>query len=172
MARQRDYAAEYARRQARARALGFESYYERRTRGRPGAEKPAPEELARRRGHRGTRDFVRSLREGDLILCDITGIEIRRRRRMVMQFKPDRRYKTGQRPIGKQRVTVDVYERIDKTVIPANGGREREYTLRRLTREELLETIEEEERRGVIFSPSPSMDQRRLLSARETEGGY
>lgn len=145
MARQRDYAAEYARRQARARALGFESYYERRTRRRPGAPKPPAEELARRRGHRGRADFLGSLREGDLILCDITGVTISQSGR---------------------------YGPIWKTVIPGDGGVEREYVLRNQTRASLLAAILEEERRGVIFSPSPSMDQRRLLSARETEGGY
>lgn len=64
------------------------------------------------------------------------------------------------------------YSPIWKTVIPGNGGREREYVLRNQTRASLLAAILEEERRGVIFSPSPSMDQRRLLSATETTGGY
>ena len=91
---------------------------------------------------------------------------------MVDVYVPDRRFRSGRRLSGRQRVTVDVYEEIVKTVIPASGAREREFTLRRLTRAELLATIMEEERAGVIFSPSPSMDQRRLLSHTETTGGY
>lgn len=139
MARKRDYAAEYARRQERAKQLGFGSYYERRTAGVPRGER------ARVRGHRGRADFLSTLREGDLILCDITSIRLQ--------------------PNGR-------YSPIWKTVIPANGGREREYALRNQTRESLLQAILEEERRGVIFSPSPSMDQRRLLAKTDVNGGY
>ena len=157
MARQRDYRAEYERRQQRAREQGFGSYYEERVKGVPKGER------SRARGHRGTRDFVASLREGDLILCDISSVTMRTRTRR----RPDKRFKRGYRLLKDQ-----VYSAIEKTVIPASGAREREFTLRNLTRAELLAVIEEEEERGVIFSPSPSMDQRRLLSANVTEGGY
>ncbi len=139
MARKRDYAAEYARRQRKARSLGFGSYYERRTSGVPVGAR------ARARGHRGRADFLGSLREGDLILCDITGVRLR--------------------PSGR-------YDVIWKTVIPADGGPEREYALRNQTRASLLAAIEAEVDAGVIFSPSPSMDQRRLVSRADTEGGY
>lgn len=64
MARKRDYAAEYARRQKRARELGFKNYYERRTRPAPGAPKPSGEELARRRGHRAASDLEQLIRSG------------------------------------------------------------------------------------------------------------
>lgn len=146
VARQRNYRAEYERRQQRARERGFRDYYEQRTRDRPGGEKPAPEELARRRGHRSRKDFLDSLREGDIILCDITGVEFNRA--------------TGR------------YGVIWKTVIPAAGGEEREYSLRNQTRSSLRLTIEQEVERGVIFSPSPSLDQRRLLADEEVDGGY
>lgn len=139
MARQRNYAAEYRRRQEIARQRGFRSYYERRVVG------VAKGERARVRGHRSRADFLASLREGDVILCDITSVWIL--------------------PSGR-------YSPIWKTVIPANGGREREFVLRNQTRASLLAAIEAEIRAGVIFSPSPSMDQRRLLSDSETEGGY
>lgn len=136
MARKRDYAAEYARRQKRARALGFESYYERRTRGTPGAAKPSREQLAIRRGHRSSRDLVRELREGDLILCDITNV----------------RWNEGRQ----------WFNLIEKTVIPASLGPHREYTLRRVSRERLRRLIDQEIAKGAIFSPNPSQDQRRL----------
>lgn len=139
MARKRDYAAEYERRQQKARELGEGSYYKRRVKGIPKGER------AKARGHRGRADFLRSLQEGDLILCDITNITLSEKGR---------------------------YSPIWKTVIPANGGREREYALRNQTRESLLQAILEEEKRGVIFSPSPSMDQRRLLAKTDVHGGY
>lgn len=135
----RDFKAEYQRRQAQAREQGFRSYYERRVTGVPRGQR------AKVRGHRSRSDFLASLREGDLILCDIASVTIA--------------------PSGR-------YGPIWKTVIPADGGVEREYVLRNQTRASLLAAILEEERRGVIFSPSPSMDQRRLLSATVVEGGY
>jgi hypothetical protein len=146
--RRRDYAAEYARRQQRARQAGFGSYYQRRVAGVPKGER------ARVRGHRGRADFLASLREGDLIVCDITSVKTRTRRRRL----PDRRFKSGYRVVADE-----VYTAIYKTVIPADNGVEREYVLRNLTHDELLAAIEEEEARGVVFSPQPSLDQRRLL---------
>lgn len=65
-----------------------------------------------------------------------------------------------------------LYRKIEKTVIPADMGPERYYTLRRHTRERLIEIIDEEISKGVVFSPSPSMDQRRLVTEAENEGGY
>lgn len=81
-----------------------------------------------------------------MILCDITSVT----------FNP----------------ATQRYGPIWKTVIPASGRREREYVLRNQTRQSLLETIDLEIERGVIFSPSPSMDQRRLASGTDVEGGY
>lgn len=68
--------------------------------------------------------------------------------------------------------TTKRYGPIWKTVIPASGRHEREYVLRNQTRRSLLETIDAEIAKGVIFSPSPSMDQRRLASGDDVEGGY
>lgn len=66
MARKRDYAAEYARRQARARELGYENYYGRRVRAGAPPSAPAPrgEALARARGHRSSADLEALLRAG------------------------------------------------------------------------------------------------------------
>lgn len=69
MARVRDYAAEYARRQARAREAGFRSYYAKRVAG------TAPGSEARRRasGHRGPREFEKALRSGRVLAAPIRG---------------------------------------------------------------------------------------------------
>ena len=79
MARKRDYAAEYARRQARARAAGFTSLYAQRVRGgalaSPLAPRPSGEELAQRRGHRSYSDLIRSFKSGDLITIDSVASE-------------------------------------------------------------------------------------------------
>lgn len=65
MARQRDYAAEYARRQARARERGFENYYAQRIRGGAKASPltPAPtgDRLRRARGHASLSDLKAAL---------------------------------------------------------------------------------------------------------------
>lgn len=159
MARPRNYKAETARRNELARQRGAKSYYEKRVAGVPKGER------AQARGHRSSRDLVRDLKEGDLILCDITGVKYGTSRRTVKvtTYKPDRRFKTGRRPVvTSRRVTVEVFDLIEKTVIPATLGQHRDYTLRRLTREELRELIDEEIAKGAIFSPNPSQDQRRL----------
>lgn len=142
----RDSKAAYARRDARARALGYASYADYRLHlyGKlpPGPLEITSEERSKRRGHRGTADFLRELGEGDLIIM----------------------------PEGLSAVERDAqgrYVRIVKLVIDAENGRERTYTLRNLTRAELEATIAEEERKGAIFSPSPSLDQRRLLDWKE-----
>lgn len=69
--RQRDYAAEYARRQAKARSLGYGSYYQRRIRaGAPPSAAPARgERLAKLRGHRSSRDLERAIRPGTLLFA-------------------------------------------------------------------------------------------------------
>lgn len=69
----RDYAAEYARRQARARSLGYKGYYQRRTAGAEGEEKRS------KAGHRGYRDLLRYLKangEGAVVGID-AGASIR-----------------------------------------------------------------------------------------------
>lgn len=82
MARNRDYAAEYRRRQARARALGFESYYKRRVSGAG-----SPEARARAAGHRGFEGLLRAVKPGSIVAVDrkptkdsrgrITSVDIR-----------------------------------------------------------------------------------------------
>lgn len=138
----------YARRERRARELGYLNYYDFRIHlyGKlpPGPIELSSEERARRRGHRGRSDFLRSLGEGDLIIMPY-GVS-------SVVFDEDARGGQG------------AYLEIVKVVIDAKTGSEREYTLRRLTRNELIETILEEQERGAIFSPAPSLDQRRLVS--------
>lgn len=148
--------AAYERRDARARALGYESYYDYRLHdnGRlpPGPLDLSQEERARRRGHRSRLDFLRSLGEGDLIILPY-GIS-------SVEFDEDARDGVG------------AYREIVKQVLYEATGRERVFTLRNLTRDELVDTIEEEQRRGAVFSPAPSLDQRRLVTLGEADGGY
>lgn len=141
----------YERRNERAKMLGYRSYYDYRLHdnGRlaPGPIQLTAETRARRRGHRSTGDFLQSLREGDLIVMP-QGIS-------SVVFDENRRGGQG------------AYEEIVKTVIYARNGRERTFALRNLTRAELIEAIREEQRRGAIFSPAPSLDQRRLVTEQE-----
>lgn len=76
MARKRDYAAEYARRQARARELGYAGYYERRVRAGapPSAPKPTGERLRGLRGHASRADLERAVRSGRVaIISQVPG---------------------------------------------------------------------------------------------------
>lgn len=156
MARPRKAETPYERRNRLARAKGYASYYDYRMHdsGRipPGPLRITPAERARRRGHRGRADFLRSLGEGDLIILPY-GLS-------SVEYDEDARDGEG------------AYVEIVKLVIDGEHGDEREYVLRNLTRDELIDTIEEEQRRGAVFSPSPSLDQRRLVTDEEAEGGY
>lgn len=153
----RSRSAAWERRDAAARAKGYASYYDYRLHD-SGRLPPGPlgalsaEERARRRGHRGRKDFLASLSEGDLIVMPF-GLS-------SIVFDPDARSGQG------------AYLEIVKTVIYAATGKERTFTLRNLTRAELVATIEAEQAKGVVFSPSPSLDQRRLLEDEEVDGGY
>lgn len=141
----------YQARNERAKALGYKSYYDYRIHGNgklpPGPIKLEPEERARRRGHRGRVDFLGSLDEGDLIVM------------------PE-----GLRSV--ERDTRGRYILIHKVVYDAVTSKATNWYLRNLTRAQLVKTIAEEERRGAVFSPFPSLDQRRLVRADETDGGY
>lgn len=156
MPRPRRKPSAYQRRNERARALGYTSYYDFRLHdhGRipPGPLELTAEERSRRRGHRGRQDFLDSLREGDLILMP-QGLA-------AVEFNPAARRGVG------------AYVLVEKLVISASSGRERTFRLRNLTRAELEHTIDEEQQRGAVFSPAPSLDQRRLLDDETVEGGY
>lgn len=130
----RDYAAEYARRQARARAAGFRSYYEQRTRRAPGAEKPPPDVLRRRRGHAGPADLRRDAGAGDQLTAQLT-----------------RRDDQGR------------YRRIE-IAVDSPDGTTTTYRLhgRQLRKDFLLRLVRDLEAAGVTFSPAPSQDLRRL----------
>lgn len=143
MPRPRKQPSAYSRRNARARALGFRNYYEQRVAG----TQPGTAARAAARGHRSRSDFLASLGEGDLIIMP-NGLS-------SVERTADGRYKL-----------------ITKLVVDGDTGDERIYTLRNLTRDELVQTIDEEERTGAVFSPSPSLDQRRLVTLAESEGGY
>lgn len=72
MARPRNYAAEYARRQSLAKERGFPSYYEQRIRGgattaKPTTPRPEGVELKRARGHSGLADFIREIQPDSTI---------------------------------------------------------------------------------------------------------
>jgi hypothetical protein len=108
------------------------------------------------RGHRGqTKAFLKSLRDGDLISCELSAVRTNAAGRYL--FVP-------------KTVVPGVYK--DEKGKLRGGGPERDFELRGLTRKELQEVIEQEQRIGVIFSPHPSRDQQRLLSETETTGGY
>lgn len=64
--RQRNYAAEYARRQQRARERGFTSYYQKRVAGTT----PGSEERALAAGRRGYSQLLRGIREGSIVGID------------------------------------------------------------------------------------------------------
>lgn len=132
-----------ARDNARARALGYASYYDYRLHGsgRIPASTPAPAkgsaERAAARGHRGIRDLERSLRPGDVIIL------------------PD-----GLSSIGKDR--RDNYTRV-RVLVVKDDGREQRFTISRAKYERMVKLLERASAAGAIFSPSPSLDLRRLV---------
>lgn len=135
-----------------ARAKGYRSYQSYRNEFDSGRIAPGGTPIPRgqrmeARGHAGQiRQFVRSLRPGDLLVCDVTSVEV---------DDDDGRYLL-----------------IEKTVIPADLGPEREWRIENISRARLRRLIRDELAADVIFSPQPSLDQRRLVSDDEVEGGY
>lgn len=148
MARSRRPVSAWEKRNQRARSLGYRNYYHYRTSeyGKlpPSAPAPSGSKLRRLRGHLGRADFLADLGEGDLIIMP-NGIS-------SVEFDPDGRDGEG------------AYREIVKLVIDGETGADRTYILRNLTRDELADTIEQEEAKGAIFSPAPSLDQRRLVN--------
>lgn len=134
--RKRDYKAEYARRQARARELGFEGYYGRRIRRGQPAEVAAPrgERLRAARGHASGGDLRSQARDGDLLIGSLGG-----------------------------RNALGRYTRVDITLVGSDGG-EKEYVLqgKQLGKAYLQRLVSDLEAAGVIFSPAPSLDLRRI----------
>lgn len=153
MARRRTIqtSGDWARRNARAAQLGYRNFYDYRIHdyGRipPGEPGATGETKQRLRGHRSRADLLRSLGPGDLISV----------------FSSERDTKTGR------------YKRVDLLVIDENG-RQRSYRLgpRQLRQVDLDSLITQVEGAGAVFSPSPSLDIRRLrpdLDVQEEEDG-
>lgn len=140
--------AAWEKRNAKARALGYRNYYDYRAHdyGKQPASAPPAQgaRLRRLRGHAGRADFLADLGEGDLIIMP-NGLS-------SIEFDEDARDGEG------------AYVEIVKLVIDGDTGADRTYILRNLTRDELIETIAAEEAKGAIFSPAPSLDQRRLVN--------
>jgi hypothetical protein len=133
----------YQRRNARAQALGYRNYYDYRIHShgrRPPSEAPPPPgsaERSRLRGHRGSADLVRSLKPGDVIVV----------------------------PDGLPDVTRDAkgrYQKIEVMVLRDDGSTDR-FTIRRRTYEQMAALLEKMAAKGAMFSPSPSLDLRRIV---------
>lgn len=132
----------YQRRNERARAAGFRNYYDQRVRGgvaraRPDVAAPSGAELARARGHRGTADLIRTLRPGDVIVVPDGLPDIRKDQR------------------GR-------YAKIEVLVLRGDGSTDR-FTMRRKTYDQMAGVLEKIAAKGAMFSPSPSLDLRRLV---------
>jgi hypothetical protein len=131
----RDYKAAYARRNARARALGFTSYYDQRVRkGRLSAPRPTGAALRRLRGHASGRDLLATARDGDVVIASMGGRDAN----------------------GK-------YHHVDITLLGSDGG-DLEFTLRgpQMKTSYLKQLVADLEAKGVAFSPAPSLDLRRI----------
>lgn len=141
--RKRDYAAEYARRQARARAAGFESYYDRRVRGgraaTPSTPRPSGDLLQRARGHAGRAGLLAYIQPGDIVMLD----------RHVKDHDRDERGR---------------WRRIGKEVHPDDPSRPvRRFQLFNVSDAQLARLIDAELARGANMTLIPSLDQQRLL---------
>lgn len=139
-----------ARDNVRARGLGYKDYYDFRLHdmGRipPDVDvsQLTPEERARRRGHRGVTDFLRGLEPGDVLIV----------------------------PDGLSAIKKDEkgrFMQVRKLVIK-DDGREQRFTLRRVSYQRMVEIIEAERKAGAVWSPTPSLDQRRLVNRRDQPG--
>lgn len=130
----------YQRRNARARALGYRNYYHYRTaengKRPPSAPRLRGQELKRARGHAAGGDFLREIKEGELVLVD--------------DYKRDK--KTGQ------------YVWVDLKVLDAKS-RERIYRLRgkQLKIAFLRKLVDELDKKGAVISPNASFDLRKLV---------
>jgi hypothetical protein len=141
-----------ARDNARARAAGYKSYYDFRLHGSgrvaPGVAAPAKgsAERARLRGHRGAADLVRNLKPGDVIVV----------------------------PNGLPDIAKDAkgrYAKIEVMVLRDDGSTDR-FTIRRSTYERMAGLLEQMAAKGAVFSPSPSLDLRRIVRVADRPGLY
>ncbi len=126
----------YERRNARARALGYKSYYDFRTRGQSGARPPdaAPlegYELRLARGHASRADLVASIKPGTLVVAS---------------------------PDEESRRKDGSYSRIQITTIDADG-KERNFLLRGSSARNLKQLVAQIEAAGGILSPSYPLDE-------------
>lgn len=134
----RDWKAAYRRRDERAKALGYKSYYDYRAHEHgklpPSAPRATGAKLRRLRGHASGADLARQARAGALVVATLGGKD------------------------GHGR-----YHRVDVSLIGADG-REEEFTLQgaQLRKDYLTQLVEDLEADGVVFSPAPSMDLRRV----------
>ena len=129
----------YERRNARARALGYRSYYDYRAHGNGARAPDAPrlqgEKLRQARGHASAADLERANLDGALVTT-----------------------------IGEGRKADGSYQRLRVTVVDVDG-RQREYVLRGKQAEgkQLRGTIKAVAAGGAIFSPSPSLDLQNMV---------
>ena len=165
---------------ARARKLGYRSYYDFRLHGsgRVPPSKAVPADRRALRGH--SLDRWRKHGDAAKMLRAITpGVTISLTQPISQIREPRPLERRAHTSTGKLRFrngrqvweTVDVYPEIEKLLI-GNDGYGREYTIRNVSRPELVLLIEEEIRRGGSFVHAPSFDQRRLVTEDEAEGGY
>lgn len=129
-----------ARDNARARALGYRDYYDFRVHdsGRipPGVDVPRGQR-SRARGHAGKADLLRTVKPGDvLVVPDGLGA-----------VQKDRRGR---------------FARIDLMVLGVDG-KARRFTVRRQDYDQVVRLIDRLADKGSVFSPSPSLDLRRLV---------
>lgn len=134
---------------ARARRLGYKDYYDYRLHdnGKIPASKPLPPRGQRgeQRGHAGgLRKFLKELKPGDIIVM----------------------------PDGLAAVDLDKQDRFREVrkLVLKEDGRAPVYVLKRLTYDRMVRLIEQEEERGATWSPSPSLDQRRLVNRPDRAG--
>lgn len=130
---------------ARARKLGYKNYYDYRVHnsGRIPPDVVIPTgQRAKARGHRGKLDLLRKLRPGDLLIV----------------------------PDGLGSIEKDErgrFKLVRKLIIDGKTGNAFTFVLRNLTPEAMADLIHAEQARGAIWSPSPSLDQRRLVGLDE-----
>lgn len=134
--------AAYERRNERAKALGYSSYYDYRAHGngRIPPDKPRLHgaDLRRSRGHASRADLLKAARPGALVTAFPDA---------------DSRRKDGS------------YSRAYVSVIDGDTGREQEFLLsgNQLKGAALVRLLRDLDERGVVFSPSPSLDLRNVV---------